>query len=67
MVTPYRPRARVLPPPQGDDALARVRVLIDADGASAAHGERLTLEPRDAAVRIVAALREWGELDQPDR
>jgi electron transfer flavoprotein beta subunit len=62
MVTPFRPRARVLPPPSGA-VLARLRDLTDAGGAASAHGETVTLTPRDGAERIVAALREWGELD----
>lgn len=61
-VRPFRPRARVLPPPRGGDALARVRALTDA-GAASGHGETVSLEPAAAAVRIVEALREWGYLD----
>lgn len=61
LVTPFRPRARTLLPPAGDDALARIRALTDPGGGSAAHGETLTLEPDAAAARILAALREWGE------
>ena len=63
MVTPFRPRARVLPAPAGSGVLDRVRELTDAGGSSAGHGETVTLTPRDAAERILAALREWGELD----
>jgi electron transfer flavoprotein beta subunit len=61
---PYRPRARVLPPPPGDDALGRVRA-ITAAGASVSHGETVTLEPAEAAARIMQALRDWGYLDTP--
>jgi electron transfer flavoprotein beta subunit len=63
MITPFRPRARVLPAPSGDDVLARLRELTDAGGSSAAHGETVTLSARGAAERILSALREWGELD----
>jgi electron transfer flavoprotein beta subunit len=63
MVTPFRPRARVLPPPRGADVLTRLRELTDPGGSSAVHGETVTLAPREAAERIVAALREWGEID----
>jgi electron transfer flavoprotein beta subunit len=61
-VRPYRPRARVLAPPPGDDALARVRAITAAD-ASVSHGESVTLEPAEAAARIVQALRDWGYLE----
>jgi electron transfer flavoprotein beta subunit len=61
-IRPYRPRARVLAPPPGDDALDRVR-SITAAGASLSHGETVTLEPAEAAARIVQALREWGYLE----
>jgi electron transfer flavoprotein beta subunit len=61
IVTPYRPRARVMPAPTGDDVLDRLRALTDAGGAST-RGETVELPPREAAARIVAALREWGHL-----
>ncbi|MFN8021767.1 MAG: mycofactocin-associated electron transfer flavoprotein beta subunit [Acidimicrobiales bacterium] len=60
IVTPYRPRARVMSPPHGS-ALDRVRSLTDT-GAASARGETVELPPREAAARIVAALREWGHL-----
>ena len=56
---PYRPRPRVLPAPVGATALDRVRALT-ASGTAAPHGETVTLEPADAAARILATLREWG-------
>jgi electron transfer flavoprotein beta subunit len=56
---PYRPRARVLPAPSGSDALTRIRSLMSS-GAAIAHGETTTLDPPEAAVRIVQALRDWG-------
>lgn len=59
VVTPYRPRARVMPAPAGGDPLTRLRVLTDA-GAAPSRGETVELEPRAAAERILEALREWG-------
>ncbi len=56
---PYRPRARVLPVPPGSDALTRIRSLMSS-GAAIAHGETVTLDPPEAAARIVQALRDWG-------
>jgi electron transfer flavoprotein beta subunit len=58
---PYRPRARVLPAPTGDDALTRIRALT-ASGVVATHGDTVTLDPPEAAARIVEALRDWGYL-----
>jgi hypothetical protein len=63
-VRPFRPRPRVVPAPEGHGALDRIRTLTDA-GAAVVHGETVTLEPADAAARIVTALTEWGYLD-PD-
>jgi electron transfer flavoprotein beta subunit len=63
---PYRPRARVLASPQGATALERIKVLTVSAGSEAAHGELVTLEPAAAAARILAALREWGELGDGD-
>jgi electron transfer flavoprotein beta subunit len=59
---PFRPRPRVLPPPQGDDALARIRALTSADGAAAA-SQPVELSPAEASNRILGALTEWGYLD----
>ncbi len=61
VVTPFRPRARVLPAPTGHDPLARLRQLTDA-GATTQRGETVELEPPAAAARIVEALRSWGYL-----
>ncbi len=58
---PYRPRARVLPAPTGDDALTRIRALMSS-GVEAAHGETVTLDPPEAAARIVRTLCDWGYL-----
>lgn len=60
-VTPFRPRARVLPAPVGADALDRVRQLTDA-GSAPSRGEIVYLPPREAAEHIVATLRDWGYL-----
>jgi electron transfer flavoprotein beta subunit len=59
--SPYRPRARQLPPPTGDDPLTRLRELTST-GAPSTRGETVVLEPRAAAERIVAALTSWGYL-----
>ncbi|MFN6122649.1 MAG: mycofactocin-associated electron transfer flavoprotein beta subunit [Actinomycetes bacterium] len=66
IVTPYRPRARVMAAPAGDDVLARLRRLTDA-GAAPARCETVELAPADAARRIVEALRDWGYLADHDR
>ena len=50
-----------MPAPAGDDVLERLRALTDAGGTST-RGETVELPPREAAARIVAALREWGHL-----
>ncbi len=64
IVTPYRPRARVLPPPVGG-TLDRVRGILDVGGHDASHAETVTLEPASAAERIVSQLEEWGYLARP--
>lgn len=56
---PYRPRARVLPAPTGSDALTRIRSLMSS-GVDVVHGETVTLDPPEAAARIVQSLRDWG-------
>ncbi len=61
-VVPYRPRARVLPPPAGG-TLDRVRSILDVGTGPAAHAETITLEPADAAARIVEQLTAWGYLE----
>lgn len=63
MVRPYRPRAKQLPPPAGDQPLDRLRSLTDAGAAAPTRGETVTLAPADAAARIVRALREWGYIE----
>ncbi len=49
----------MLPAPTGADALTRIRDLL-ASGAAATHGDTVTLDPPEAAARIVQSLREWG-------
>jgi len=61
---PFRPRARVVPAPDADDVLARVRQLADRDEPSHAVNAE-TLAPPAAAARIVERLRAWGYLDEP--
>lgn len=64
VVFPYRPRARVLPPPHGD-VLDRVRDILDIGGSHTSHGDVVVLEPAEAARRIVDQLAAWGYLHQP--
>ena len=59
----YRPRARVLPAPTGG-SLDRVRQILDI-GGSDVHAELVTLDPADAASKILDQLRDWGYLDAP--
>jgi electron transfer flavoprotein beta subunit len=58
---PYRPRARALPPPTGDDVrhrlLSLTAALSDREPPQVVHAT-----PDEAAERILAALRQWGEL-----
>ncbi len=58
-VTTYRPRARTLPAPAGG-TLSRVRDILDIGAAEQSHSETVTLEPNDAAARIIEQLDEWG-------
>jgi len=56
---PFRPRARVVAAPSGEDALTRVRDLADSD--TAAHAtDTAELDPSSAAARIVELLAQWG-------
>jgi electron transfer flavoprotein beta subunit len=61
VVTAYRPRSRAMTSPVDPDPLQRLRALTDAKGSSA-RGETVTLEPGEAAERILRSLREWGYL-----
>jgi electron transfer flavoprotein beta subunit len=60
-IHPYRPRARVIPPPAGG-SLDRVRQILDIGGGDV-HAELLTLDPPAAASKILDQLRDWGYLD----
>lgn len=62
VVRPYRPRARALSAPVGEQPLERLRTLTDAGAAVASRGETVVLDPPAAAQRIVDALRGWGYL-----
>jgi electron transfer flavoprotein beta subunit len=59
---PYRPRARVLPPPIGD---TRQRVL-SLTGALVEHSppQLVELAPAEAATAIIEQLRTWGYLPE---
>jgi electron transfer flavoprotein beta subunit len=60
-IHPYRPRARVVPAPAGA-SLDRVRQILDIGGGDV-HAELVTLDPPDAASKILDQLRDWGYLD----
>lgn len=61
-LTPWRPRARVVPSPTGDHALSRIVALTGAL-SDRTPPRTLTLEPAAAAATIIEQLREWGYLD----
>ena len=61
-VHPYRPRPRTLAAPTGD-TLSRVRAILDVGGLDS-HAETVTLDPPEAARRIIDQLREWGYVDE---
>lgn len=58
-VAPYRPRTRVIPPPDADAARQRIGELL---GATSAHPTAtvLELEPDEAAAVILDHLATWG-------
>ncbi len=60
---PWRPRARVVPPPHGDTALDRI---VQLTGALVERTPPVAVElPPDAAARaILEQLRSWGYLDE---
>lgn len=60
---PWRPRPRVLPPPEGDRALDRIVALTGAL-VDRTPPRTLELDPPDAARAILDQLREWGYLSQ---
>jgi electron transfer flavoprotein beta subunit len=59
---PYRPRARVLPPPTGTDPRQRILSLT---GALVRRDppQRLVLDPAAAAERLLDQLQRWGYLE----
>jgi electron transfer flavoprotein beta subunit len=60
---PYRPRPRVLPPPEGGSARERILALTGAL-VDRTPPELVTLAPAAAADRLLAQLRTWGYLDR---
>lgn len=60
---PWRPRPRVLPPPDGDRALDRIVALTGAL-VDRTPPRTLELDPPEAARAILDQLREWGYLSQ---
>jgi len=62
-VRPYRPRARVLPPPS--PALSARERILALTGALVERTppEQVVLDPPEAADRILAQLRTWGYLE----
>lgn len=59
---PWRPRPRVLAPPTGVDALARILELTGAQGSSTA-ARTVVLDPQQAADAVLEQLATWGYLD----
>ena len=63
---PFRPRARVLPPPPSDLS-ARERVLaLTGALVERTPPKRVVMEPEEAADFLLEQLREWGELPEPE-
>ena len=63
---PFRPRARVLPPPPSDLS-PRERVLaLTGALVERTPPKRVVMEPEDAADFLLAQLREWGELPEAE-
>lgn len=62
LTTPVRPRARVLPAPDGDRALGRI---VELTGALVERTppRRVEAEPAEAAATIVEQLRAWGYIE----
>lgn len=58
---PYRPPARVVPPPGGETASERLGQLIGL-GHEAASARAVSLAPAAAAAMIIESLEAWGEL-----
>jgi len=60
-VEPFRPRARVVPPPPGPSARERILALTGAE-AERSTARMLVLSPEEAADELLDALTAWGEL-----
>jgi electron transfer flavoprotein beta subunit len=58
---PLRPRPRVVPPPAGATATARIGALV-SPVVNVARAEPEVLDPAAAADRLLEVLRDWGEL-----
>ncbi len=63
---PWRPRARHVAPPEGDDALDRVVQLTGAF-VERTPPRTVELEPAEAAQAVLDQLRAWGYLEPPGR
>ena len=61
LLSPWRPRARVLPPPTGEHALQRIVALTGAL-VDRTPPRAVVLEPAAAADEILDQLRSWGYL-----
>ncbi|MGH9299089.1 MAG: mycofactocin-associated electron transfer flavoprotein beta subunit, partial [Acidimicrobiales bacterium] len=61
-VGPYRPRARIVRPPEGETAADRIRSLRGGAGEGPA-SRAVELEPEAAAAAMLEALESWGELE----
>jgi electron transfer flavoprotein beta subunit len=64
-VAPYRPRARVLPPPYGATPRDRVLQLLGV-AEEREPPRRVDAEPPAAATEIIEQLRRWGYLGTGD-
>ncbi len=62
LLSPWRPRARVLPAPEGEHALQRIVALTGAL-VDRTPPRTVVLEPDAAADEILDQLRAWGYLD----
>ncbi|MHB1987472.1 MAG: mycofactocin-associated electron transfer flavoprotein beta subunit [Acidimicrobiales bacterium] len=60
-VGPYRPEARVVPPPPGNTARERIGALMGMS-TKQPRMDAVRLPPAKAAEAILEALRAWGEL-----
>ena len=63
LLSPWRPRARVLPAPEGEHALQRIVALTGAL-VDRTPPRTVVLEPEAAADEILDQLRAWGYLDE---